>query len=289
MALSLTDMCPILKRPVAAPRLRGCLNLLILAMCADTAYGVNLLTATPSTLTLSCTTTGGPGAAATVVIKPVTPLVSPNTIVVTLGTLPTGIVAVTTPSSQVLSVANQAAGIIYTVNFSAGCAGAVAGTASPTFRPTAGGTADVTVTVNRSVTATASALVASPTSMTITCVKAGSVYTRGPAKTIAVTSAATGGTPFTVDTVTNPVASWLTVTPTSGGTAGVTGISFTVQAAAGCGAWARKGCAARRVSSLAMRSTGSTRSTTPASIAARGMPSNLASRGSCARVMPPAA
>ena len=237
MALSLTALCPILRRSLAAPRPGACFNLLVLAMFASTAYGVNL-TATPSTLTLSCTTTGGPGAAATVVIKPITPLVSPNTIVVTLGTLPTGIVAVTTPSNQVLSVANQAAGIVYTVNFSAGCAGAVAGTSSPTFRPTAGGVADVTVTVNRSVTATASALVASPTSMTITCVKAGSVYTRGPAKTIAVTSAATGGTPFTVDTATSPVASWLTVTPTSGGTAGVTGISFTVQAAAGCGAFA---------------------------------------------------
>ena len=177
MDLSLTDFRPLPRRSVAAPRVRAAMSLLALAMCADTAYAVDLLrfTATPivspaTVPALSCTTNGGPGAAVTVVIKPVTALVSPNTIVVTIGTLPAGVVAVTSPSVQTLTAANQAAGLTYVLNYSPGCAGAAAVSTAATFRPTAGGVADVVVTVNRSVTVATTALAPTPSAVTITCV-----------------------------------------------------------------------------------------------------------------------
>ena len=203
---------------------------------APAAFGA--LSATPSTITLSCTTNGGPGTAVNIAVKPTPLLTGSTTIAVTLGTLPAGIIAVTTPSNQTLSTANQAAGIIYTLNYRPGCVGATAGTGPVTFRTRAAGVDDATVTVNSTVTAATSALTPTPSAVTIVCIKNGSTYTPGAAKTVSVTSAATGGTPFTVDTVTNPAAAWLTVTPTTGGSAAVSGISFTLQAASGCGGFA---------------------------------------------------
>lgn len=202
----------------------------------------NQLIASPSTITLTCNTTTGPGTNATINIKPRVALSGSATITAGLGTLPAGVVAVTTPANQVLSTANQAAGINYVVNYQAGCASATAGTASTTFRYNAtpsGGSlaADVTITANTTVTASASPLVASPSPITITCVKNGSVYTPSAARTLAITSAATGGTPFTVDTTTNPPASWLTVTPTTGLTATATATNLSLSAASGCGSF----------------------------------------------------
>jgi hypothetical protein len=153
-------------RPGVASSLRAAMPLLLLATSVGTASAA--LTATPSTLTLSCTTTGGPGAAASVVVKPSPLLTGASTIAVTLGTLPAGVVAVSTPALQTLSTANQAAGIVYVVNYAAGCAGASAGSGAVTFRLRADGTDDATVTVNRSVIASTSALVATPTTVTIT-------------------------------------------------------------------------------------------------------------------------
>jgi len=205
-------------RPMSRPA-GACIVLAALAaLSTQSAYGA--LTATPATITLSCTTTGGPSAAVNVVVKPSPLLTTGNTIAVTVGTLPAGVTAVTVPATQTLTTANQSAGLVYSFRYSAGCAGATAGTATPTFQFAAGGTPDATVTINSSVTASTSALVASPSALTIVCIKSGSTYTPGPARTVSVTSAATLGTPFTVDTVTNPAAGWLTVTPTSGGTAG---------------------------------------------------------------------
>ena len=203
---------------------------------APAAFGA--LSVTPSTITLSCTTTGGPGTAVNIAVKPTPVLTGSTTIAVTLGTLPAGIVAVTTPSVQLLSTANQGAGIIYTLNYQAGCVGAASGTTALTFRVRAAGVDDATVTVNRTVTTTTSALSPAPSAVTIVCIKNGSTYTPGAAKTVTVTSAATGGTPFTVDTVTSPVAAWLTVSSITGGAAGVAGSSFTVRAASGCGGFA---------------------------------------------------
>ena len=202
------------------------------ALCCGGLQAASL-TATPGAVALTCNTLTGPGAAATIVVKPVATLTN-NTIAVTLGTLSAGL-AVTPPASTILNSTNQSQGLTYTVNVAAGCAGATSGSATIKFY--AGGVADVSATANLSVIATASPLVASP--VTITCVRnAGSPvsYTPGPAQTVSVTSAAPGGTPFTVDPSTNPA--WLAVTPATGGIAGSTGVPFTVSAVAPCGNYA---------------------------------------------------
>ena len=201
---------------------------------AGSLQATNLLTATPSSVTLSCNTSTGPSSA-TVVVKPVTPLTGVNTIAVTLGAL-TGGVVVTPPTTTSLSTANQTAGLTYTLSLANGCVGVT--TSAPTFHFNAGGVGDVTVTVNTTLTATSSGLSVSPSPLIVTCAKNGGTYTPAAAKTVSVTSTATGGTPFTVDTVTVPPPAWLTVAPTTGGTASSTPITFTVAATAGCGAFA---------------------------------------------------
>jgi len=216
---------------------RALFSLLLVLAVAHTALATNLLTAT-SPVTLTCNTLTGPGPSATIVVKSATTLSGSSTVAVTLGALPAGVVAVTTPATQTLSTANQAAGLSYVINYAGGCVGASAGTASATFRFSAGGVLDVTVTANTTVIAAASPLTPSPSTATVTCVKSGTTYTPSLAQTISVTSGATGGTAFTVDTHTNAPAAWLTVTPTTGGTANATAVAFTLQATAGCGGFA---------------------------------------------------
>jgi uncharacterized protein (TIGR03437 family) len=238
MHLSVSRFRRLAKHKAIQFHVRSFLLLSVFAVFANVMFGANALTSTPSTITLSCNTASGPGTQVNITIKPAVALTGSNTIVVSLGTLPAGIVAVTTPANQTLSTANQTAGIVYTLNYAAGCVGATAGTSTPTFRVNAGATPDVTVTVNSTVTASASALTPSPSSVALSCVKNGSTYTPGPAKTVSITSAATGGTAFTVDTSTSPAANWATITPTTGGTATGTAVTFAVQAASGCGGFA---------------------------------------------------
>ena len=209
----------------------------LLALTAGTAslQAVNVLTATPATFAVTCNTQSGPGTAATVVIKPVTPLTLASTLVVTFNA-PTNGIVVTAPSVTTLSTANQVAGLTYTINTANGCVGTSTGATVLTFK--SGGVADVTATANDTLTATASPLAAS--AVTISCSKVSSTYTPGAAQTISVTSAISGGTAFTVDTTVSSsnYPTWLTVTPTTGGTATTSPVTFTVQAAAGCGAFA---------------------------------------------------
>ena len=203
---------------------------LALTLWCGGLQAANLLSPNPASVAVSCNTITGPGPAATVVVKPVTPLTN-KTIAVTLGALSSGLV-VTPPASAVLDSTNQAQGLTYAVNLAAGCRGAASGSASIKFY--AGGTADVTASVTMDVTALASPLVASP--VTITCARNPDPplsYSVGPAQTVSVTSAAAGGTPFTVDTSTNPA--WLAVGSSSGGIASSTGVTVTVSPVFPCG------------------------------------------------------
>jgi len=207
--------------------------LLAVTGCPGTLRAANLLTATPSTLSLTCSTATGPGTAATVVVKPAVALTT-GTIQVSLPALSSGLV-VTAPASATLNASNQAQGLTYTVNLAAGCVGATAGLTG--FKFNAGSVPDVAVAVNVAVTAPASPLVAAP--VMLTCTRfAGSpvVYAPGSAQTVTVSSAAPGGTPFTV----NPsgIPAWLVVTPLTGGTADATGVALTVAAIAPCGNYA---------------------------------------------------
>ncbi len=212
------------------------LVLAVVALLTNTAYA-GVLTATPASVTLTCNTVTGPGTAATIVIKPGAALVSPNTIVVLIGTLPPGVVATVTPVNQTLSSTNATAGIAYTINYAPGCAGATTGVTTPTFSPTAAGSAGVTVTVNSTVTATTSGLTTSPSTVALTCVLNAGSYTRSPVQTVSITSGATGGTPITLDAVNTP-ATWLTLGSLSGASAGTSASTLTFQAAPLCGSFA---------------------------------------------------
>ncbi len=212
---------------------RALVTLLALTAGVGTIKATDLLTATAS-VTVTCNTATGPGPAQNIVVKPATTLTGSNTIVVSFSPAGNGLV-VTAPTVQTLSTGNQSTGITYTVAVNAGCTNATNG--ATTLQFTAGGANDVTTSVTDNLTATTSALVANP--VTISCVLSGGTYTPGPAQIISVTSAATGGTPFSVDTTVANDPATIVLNPTSpAGTATSTPTTFTVAAAAGCGTYA---------------------------------------------------
>jgi len=200
----------------------------ILSCCG--AHAATLLTATPSSVALTCSTLTGPGPAASIVVKPAAPLTN-GAVAVALGAAGGGLV-VTPPSPALLNSANQSQGLTFNVKLAAGCAGAATGTA--TLRFYAGGVADLAVAAAITVTATATALVAS--SVELTCTRsAGSpvVFAPGPARAALLTSAAAGGTPFTVDAATIPA--WLALPPTTASSAGASGVTLVMSPVAPCG------------------------------------------------------
>ena len=212
--------------------------LLPLLFGASDLLAVNIITTTAATV--SCNTSSGPGTAGIITVKPTPVLTGVHATVVTFTAPGAGLVI--TPSSVTLNAANSVTGANFSVNVVAGCAGASSGATTIQFRTNldgAGANNDATAVVTDTVVATASALSVAP--VTISCARTAGgspVFTPGPALNVSVTSAATGGTPFTVDTSGVPPPAWLTVTPTTGGTATATAVTFTVQAAAGCGAFA---------------------------------------------------
>ena len=210
------------------------------------ALSVNNLQAALTTvpagpLTLPCSTTGGT-TAVTFVVRSSTTISS--AIAITMGSVPAG-VTITPATSQTLTVAAQAAGITYTLRSAAGCAGATAGTNTVTLQFLANSVNDLLLSISHQVVATTSGLT-TPSSVAITCVVAGSVYTPGPAQAVSVASAVTaanGGSPFTVDTSTTgstgAAAAWATVSPLTGMNANsTTPVALSVVAKVGCGGFA---------------------------------------------------
>jgi uncharacterized protein (TIGR03437 family) len=213
----------------------------ITASVVDTVTSPFLLTGTVSG-PVTCSTVTGPGAPATITIKPFTALTGSSTIAVTTASVGNGLV-LTPPSSATLTSSTNSTGIAFTVSAAVGCVGNSTGPTTITFQ--AGGNADVPVTVSDTVTATTSGLVVSPASIALTCTLTPGnpgTYTRSAAQTISITSAATGGTPFTLDTSAGNDPSWVTLAPTTlTGTANGTPTTFTIQATAGsspCGGFA---------------------------------------------------
>ncbi len=214
----------------------------ITASVVDTVTSPYLMTGTVSG-PITCSTVTGPGAPATITVKAFTALSGSATIAVTAASVPNGLV-LTPPGSPTLNLGNNSTGIAFTVSAAVGCVGNSTGPTTITFQ--AGGTADVPVIVSDTVTATTSGLAVSPTSIALTCTftpgSPGSYTYRSPAQTISITSAATGGTPFTLDTSVGNDPTWVTLTPTSlTGTANGTATTFTIQATGGgsaCGGFA---------------------------------------------------
>ena len=145
-------------------RLRIIVTLLALAICAGTAQAANVLVATPSTVTLTCSTVTGPGTATVVITTAAKPTAS---LAVSLGALPTGVTV--TPASGTLTGTNYATGITFTLGMTASTGGATAGCATYpvsgtfNFKQGASNTTDVLITVNTALNSTTSGLVVSPT------------------------------------------------------------------------------------------------------------------------------
>ena len=211
--------------------------LIALTASMGTMQATNLLTAT-TPVSLTCSTTAGLGASASIVVKPVTALTGANTIAVTFANPGGGLVVTAPVGGTTLNAANSAAGITYTVNLSPGCVGSPAGSSTPTIQFKSNGNTDVVVTANATVTATTSALVPAPSTVALTCTKSGSLYGLGSAKTVSVTSGAPGGTAFTVDTSASAPPTWATLSSTAGGTASSSAVTFTVTPTTGCGGFA---------------------------------------------------
>lgn len=215
----------------AMKRLSPRVLLAMTAMMAATGslQAANLLTATPSTVSVSCGTVAGVGTPQTIVVKPVaTPPV--GGIVVGVAAQPTGVV-VTAPTITTLTggnTGNATTGITYTVSAANLCANFTTGSGTFHFTTGTGANvlADVTVTVNTTYTQGLSGL--STTPVTISCTKSGSTYTPGPAQTVTVGSTAVGGTSFTINTSSLPA--WLTVTGTGGTAAPGSPATFSVSA-----------------------------------------------------------
>lgn len=192
---------------------------------------------------VTCNTLTGPGTSATITVTPFLALSGASTIAVTYGTVGNGLV-VTPPASTTLG--NGTTSLAYTVSAPAGCVGTSSTSTGITFKNA--GTADVIANVTDTVTVTPnqSPLVFAPSPVTIRCIYTpsgnspasnSSNYAPAAAQTISITSAETGGTPFTVDTTgdANSVPNWLTVNTTStAASAGPTATTFTVRASAGC-------------------------------------------------------
>jgi hypothetical protein len=195
--------------------------LLACTIGAGTAQAANVLQAT-SPVAVTCSAAAGPGAAASIIVKPVTALSGAATIAVTVTAPGSGLV-VTAPAAQTLN-ATTALTLTYTVSVAAACAGASNGAVTIHFN--AATVADVTTTAN--VTITSSLVTATP-AIALTCVLSSGTYTSGGTVTESVTSPVSGGTAFTVDNTggTAPPA-WVTLSSLAGGTATATAVTFTV-------------------------------------------------------------
>jgi uncharacterized protein (TIGR03437 family) len=190
----------------------------------------NLLTITaPVSLTeaISCSTTTGLGAAASVTVH--NPSTTTSVTIQSLKNLPAG-VSVTSPSLPVTVAASGNQTV--TFNYAAGCAGAGLTSSSGTLSGTGAvafmvgavspGASDATLTsVTYTYTVgTTSPLTISPSPIAITCMYNGSTYSPN-VPTVKIITTANGGTPFTVASAPG----WLSVTA---GTATTTGLTASI-------------------------------------------------------------
>ena len=217
-------------------------GLLALTACAGTMQASNNLLAytyAAGPPAVTCNTATGATTSQTIVVKASPTLAGTSTVITVSFTAPGGGLTVTAPGgAQTLTSANQTTGLTFTVNAGPGCVGVVPGANVIQFRsasatPTVAVANDNAANMNTTLASVVSALLATPVTVTCSYNPVGPVYTPGPAQTVSVTSAATGGTPFTVDGASLPA--WLAVVATpSGPSAGVAAVTFTVQAVSPC-------------------------------------------------------
>ena len=189
----------------------------------------------PSSITPTCSTATGP-TSTPITVTPAIPLTTGQSIAVTFVT-PSGGLTVTAPNVTTLTPANPS--LTYNVSQAAGCVGVTNG-GTPSVQFKAGGTTDAALTTTTTLANSISGLSVSSAVVVLNCVLTGSsTYTPGVAQTVAVTSTASAGTPFSFPATGNGLPTGVTVSPTSyTGSAGSTAINLSFQAAAGCGGYA---------------------------------------------------
>ena len=221
--------------------LKVLLAILALVICTGTLQAATAtLTSNPTALNLTCDTLIG---APPVTIALASVSVSNGNVTPTLSGTLTGLIAL--PGSA--SVGANPTPTNFVFSATPGCKGMTVGTTTGTvtFTPTTG--TALVVNLSLIVTNSGTALAATPSPVTLTCTRsAGSApYTyTGSNQAVQVTSTATGGTPFYVSNSAgnnDALPSWLTVTGSAGTsttpvTAAVAAQTFTLTAAAGCGA-----------------------------------------------------
>ena len=184
-----------------------------------------------SAITLTCDTLLGPSPANIGIT-----LASAGTTYAVTAASPSATVVLVNPSSG--SVSSTTTPVVWGVHAAAGCKNVVNNsTVALTFTPTSpSGGQVLTVTATLVLTNSGSALAPSPAAVTISCTKTGSTYSSISSQTLNVTSPANYGTPFTVNTsVGHAPPTYLSVTPTSGGTASSSAVALAVTANSGCG------------------------------------------------------
>lgn len=220
--------------------LKVLLAILALVICTGTMQAAATLTSNPASLSLTCDTLIG---APPVTIALTSVSTSNGNVVPTLSSTLTGLVAL--PGSA--SVGANPTPTNFVFSATPGCKGMTVGTTTGTvtFTPTTG--TALIVNLSLIITNSGTALAATPSPVTLTCTRsAGSApYTyTGSAQAVQVTSTATGGTPFYVSNSAgnnDALPSWLTLSGSPGTSttpvlAAVAAQTFTLTAAAGCGA-----------------------------------------------------
>lgn len=137
---------------------------------ANATLGTNLA-AIPGTIALSCSTATGPGSAQTVTIKAITPPTGTTTIPVTFS-VPAAVTVVTQPAAP-NALTSSVSSLTYTFAL-ASCAAAPASSYTLQFLAKIGSANpinDAATTANTTFVNSASGLVVSPGSVTVTCAK----------------------------------------------------------------------------------------------------------------------
>jgi len=221
--------------------LKALLAVLALVFCTGTLQATATL-AGPASVSLTCVPATGP----TSTNVPITLVTSGAAVNVTVSTTQSTLSSanggpLVLPSTVTLAVNSTTVATNFAITFKPGCTGTVpSGSLSLTFTPATGTALVIPVTVTITQNG-ASPLVPSPASLSFTCNKTTGTISPSGAQTIGVTSAATGGTPFTIaSTGGNAPPGWLTISAYTGGTATGTAIPFTVT---GVGGSSGSGCA----------------------------------------------
>jgi hypothetical protein len=200
----------------------------------ETVTSTTKLLLSQYTFTPTCNTATGP-VSRNITVTPAIPIAT-GTIPVTYAiTAATGTGGLTVTAPNVATLSPSVTSLTYVVSEAAGCVGVVNnGTPSVVF--SASGVTDATLNTTTTLVNSTSGLAVNNAIINLNCTLASTTYTPGAAQNIALTSTATGGTPFSMDKTGLPAGVGVTPSTVSGSaSATATAQNFSLQAVTGCG------------------------------------------------------